>query len=86
MSYKLRIFQTSSKLEEGAAEVMNWANGEFRKLELETQQPETRGVSFEVLRAVPARYKEGDLYFGAAGVFGGQAGLYIREGANWRKL
>ena len=86
MSYRLRTFQTGGKLDEAVAEGMNWVNGELRKIELESQQPQVRGLSFEIQYSIPLKYQEGDLYYGAAGVFGGQAGLYIREGANWRKL
>lgn len=68
------------------ASIMDAINVEFRKLEETLQLPEVRGIQFEVNGTLPPKYKEGDLYYGAAGVFGGQAGLYIRDGSNWRKL
>ena len=63
-----------------------YVNTEFDKVSRESKRPETFGIGFEILHAVPQKYKEGDLYYGAAGVFSGQAGLYIRDGNSWRKL
>jgi hypothetical protein len=66
--------------------LLEWANAEYQKIEVESSHPNVNGISFEINYAVPDRYKEGDLYYGAAGVFGGAAGLYIRDGNSWRKL
>lgn len=82
MSYRRK--QISA--EAGQEKLADQINAELRKIESGSQRPEVRGVQFEILQAVPERYKEGDLYYGAAGVFGGQAGLYIRDGNSWRKL
>jgi len=69
-----------------APEVFRYMNGEFMKLELTLKLPEVFGLQFEVLGTVPAKFREGDLYYGASGVFGAQAGLYIRDANSWRKL
>lgn len=72
--------------EEVATELARYVDIELRKLEAALKTVALRGVQFETLASVPARYKDGDLYYGLAGVFGGAQGLYIRDGGNWRKL
>jgi len=59
---------------------------ELRRIEAALRRPTVFGVEFEHLGNVPPKFTEGDLYYGLAGVFGGQAGLYVRDGSNWRKL
>jgi len=66
--------------------VLNFVDVELLKIQIESRQPEVRALRFEVNYTVPAKYREGDLVYFEAGVVGGQAGLYVREGANWRKL
>lgn len=60
---------------------------ELIKIETEFREPEVRGLTFEKLSAIPAKYAAGDLYYGIANVFGPQEGLYINDGGtNWRRL
>lgn len=66
--------------------VVKWLDNELAKVENNLRIPEVRGLQFETLTALPARYREGDLYYFAAGVAGGSEGLYIRDAGNWRKL
>jgi hypothetical protein len=86
MTYRRQAFNAAETIAQPVLNIVRWLNGEFQKLEIESSKPETRGIQFETLYELPDRYKEGDLYYGAAGVFGGQAGLYIRDGNGWRKL
>jgi hypothetical protein len=72
--------------DEAIAALSRYIDIELRKVENEMKTPSLRGVQFESLAAEPARYKDGDLYYGIAGVFGGSAGLYVRDTGNWRKL
>jgi hypothetical protein len=72
--------------DEAIAALSRYIDIELRKVENEMKTPSLRGVQFESLAAEPARYKDGDLYYGLAGVFGGTAGLYVRDTGNWRKL
>jgi hypothetical protein len=72
--------------EQAIQELARYVDREFRTLEAQLKTPEVRGLQFETLSAIPARYKDGDLYYGLAGVFGGAQGLYLRDGGNWRKL
>jgi hypothetical protein len=72
--------------EEAIRALARYIDIELRKVENEMKTPSLRGVQFESLAAEPARYKDGDLYYGIAGVFGGSAGLYVRDTGNWRKL
>jgi hypothetical protein len=83
MSYRRQAIVTADP---GQEALVDSINAELKKIESGSQAPEVRGIQFEIRQAVPARYKEGDLYYGAAGVFGGAAGLYIRDGNSWRKL
>ena len=85
MTYKRKGYRSVEKMGD-QVRVVEWINGELAKVEIESTKPEVRGIQFEKLAELPQRYKEGDLCYGAAGVFGGQAGLYIRDGNNWRKL
>jgi len=72
--------------EESIRALARYVDIELRKIENESKTPGLRGIQFESLAAEPARYKDGDLYYGLAGVFGGSAGLYVRDTGNWRKL
>jgi hypothetical protein len=72
--------------DEAIAALSRYIDIELRKVENEMKTPSLRGVQFESLAAEPARYKDGDLYYGIAGVLGGSAGLYVRDTGNWRKL
>lgn len=66
-----------------------WVDDELRGVENELRIPELRGLQFERLAAIPDRYKLGDLYYGAAGVFGAAEGLYLYDvgpPVGWRKL
>jgi len=85
VTYKRKGYRSVEKMGD-QVRVVEWINGELAKVEIESTKPEVRGIQFEKLAELPQRYKEGDLCYGAAGVFGGQAGLYIRDGNNWRKL
>lgn len=86
MTYRRKAFDVPATSPAEMLNLVRWSNGEFQKIEIESTKPETRGLQFEVLQELPQRYKEGDLYYGAPGVFGGQAGLYIRDSNSWRKL
>ena len=86
MTYRRKAFDVPAESAEEVLDLVRWLNGELQKVEIESTKPEIRGLQFETAQAVPDRYKEGDLYYGAAGVFGGQQGLYVRDGSNWRKL
>jgi len=86
VTYKRKEYRTAEKMADIVRGLVEWINGELTKLEIESTKPEVRGIQFEKLAELPQRFKEGDLCYGAAGVFGGQAGLYIRDGNNWRKL
>lgn len=88
MSYTRTDPPNTGNLEANAAieKLRTYIDLELRKLEIELKTPEVRGLQFETLAAIPARYKDGDLYYGLAGVFGGSKGLYLRDTGNWRKL
>jgi hypothetical protein len=88
MSYTKTIFTRSGVQTDKTLlpDLIKWLNQELTKIEVATQRPDTRGIQFEVRYSVPTKYKEGDLYYGAAGVFGGSEGLYIRDAGNWRRL
>lgn len=72
----------------GSAETTqrDYLNHELTMIESVLRLPTVYGLRFQTLGAEPPKYQEGDLYYGAAGVFGGQEGLYIRDSNSWRKL
>lgn len=67
-------------------DLRQYLEGEFNAIEIAIRWPEVIGIQFQVNYHLPQRFKEGDLYYFADGVAGGQAGLYIRDGNSWRKL
>ena len=92
MSYVKAVFGVSPIKEDNpqqtTKDLVRWINAELTKLEDELKTPELRGIQFEILHAVPERYKEGDLYYFAAGIptVNGGPGLFIRDSNSWRKL
>ena len=66
--------------------VVQWIDGELAGIEYALRLPEVQGIQFETLYSIPVKFREGDLYYFAAGVAGGAEGVYIRDAGNWRKL
>jgi hypothetical protein len=73
-------------IEQRLDSLRKFIDNELYNVEITLRKPEVRGVQFETLSALPAKYKDGDLYYFANGVAGGAAGLYVRDGTNWRRL
>lgn len=89
MSYTKTTFSSSARgLDDQQRRVtmfIDWVNSELLKIEEASWRPIVQGLSFEPLYAVPAKYREGDLYYFAEGV-SGAPGLFIRDANSWRKL
>ena len=76
---------TKSTINAGT-DIPTYLDAELGKIQNELKVPEFQGIAFEMTKVLPTRFKVGDLYYGAAGVFGASEGLYIREASSWRKL
>ena len=89
MSYVKTTFSSSTGLTDDVKkkvlDFIDWVNGELIKVEDYSKLPQVQGLSFEQLYAEPLKYREGDLYYFAAGV-AGAPGLFIRDSNSWRKL
>lgn len=89
MSYIKTTFSASTgiggDMRKRLLDLIEWVNAELIKVEDSSRLPQVQGLSFEQLYAEPLKYKEGDLYYFAAGV-AGAPGLFIRDSNSWRKL
>ena len=89
MSYIKTTFSASTgitgDLKKRVLDFIDWVNGELIKVEDYSRLPQVQGLAFEQLYAEPLKYREGDLYYFAAGV-AGAPGLFIRDSNSWRKL
>jgi hypothetical protein len=73
----------------GVDELRAWSFRQFERLQQWTRRPQTAGVVFsKITSAVQEEFKaeDGLMIYAGSGVLGPQEGLYVREGAVWKKV